>query len=86
MLLPSFYKIREPDRAWNVTHAACYGAIIGVLAAAFKTFGPLRASAAGLFGNLTEIAVATIAFSCLCIAAAMLRNYLARRLADNDRW
>jgi hypothetical protein len=86
-MLPSFYKTSDPDRAWNVAHAAGYGAIIGVLAATFKTLGPLRPSAAAnLFGNLTEIAVAAIAFSSLCVAAAMLRNYLFRRMADRDGW
>jgi hypothetical protein len=85
MMLPSLYKSSEPDRAWNITHAACYGAAIGALAAIFKTLGLLRAGTAfNLFGNLTEIVLAALAFALLCVAAATLRNYLVRRLAEHD--
>lgn len=86
MLLPSLHKASEPDHAWNVTHAACYGAIIGALAALFKTMGPLRPSAAIHWaGNLTEVVSAALAFALLCAAAAMLRNYLFRRLLSQQR-
>jgi hypothetical protein len=86
MMLPSFYKSSYPDRAWNIAHAACYGAIVGVLAAIFKTLGPLRAGAAfNLIGNLTEIVLAALAFALLCVAAAMLRNYVVRRLVQLER-
>jgi cbb3-type cytochrome oxidase subunit 1 len=81
MMLPSLYKSSETDHTWNVAHAACYGAVIGLLAAIFKIFGPLRAGAPfNLFGNLTEIVLAAIAFALLCVAAAALRNYVVRRL------
>lgn len=84
-MLPSFYKSNAPDRAWNVVHAACYGAAIGALAAIFKTLGPLRAGTAfNLFGNLTEIVLAALAFALLCVAAATLRNYLVRRLEQHE--
>jgi hypothetical protein len=86
VMLPSFYKSNETDRAWNIAHAACYGAVIGVLAALFKTLGPLRAGAAfNLFGNLTEIVMAALAFALLCVGAALLRNYLVRRLVQLER-
>jgi hypothetical protein len=85
MMLPSFYKSSDSDRAWNVAHAACYGAVIGMLAALFKTLGALRAGAAfNLTGNLTEIVLAALAFTVLCVAAAMLRNYLVRRLVQHE--
>jgi hypothetical protein len=85
-MLPSFYKSSESDRAWNIMHAACYGAVIGALAAMFKTLGPLRAGAAfNLFGNLTEIILAALAFALLCVGAAVLRNSIVRRLARYER-
>jgi hypothetical protein len=85
-MLPSFYKSSYPDRAWNIMHAACYGAVIGALAAMFKTLGPLRAGAAfNLFGNLTEIILAALAFALLCVGAAALRNSIVRRLARYER-
>jgi cbb3-type cytochrome oxidase subunit 1 len=84
-MLPSLYKSSEPDRAWNVMHAACYGAIIGVLAAIFKTLGPLRAGATfNLIGNLTEIAAAALVFALLCVVAAALRNYVVQRLVRHE--
>jgi hypothetical protein len=84
-MLPSLYKSNEPDRVWNVLHAAGYGAGIGVLAAIFKTLGPARAGrGVNLFGNLTEIVLAALAFALLCAAAAMLRNYLVRRLVRHE--
>lgn len=80
-MLPSLYRPGNSDRAWNVIHAACYGAVIGALAAMFKTFGPLHANAPfNLTGNLTEIALAAIGFALLCVGAAALRNYIVRRL------
>jgi len=86
MPLPSFYKSGEAARAWNVTHAAIYGAVGGALAAVFKTLGPLRAAAAAanLADSLTEIAVAALAFALLCAAAATLRNFIARRLVWHE--
>lgn len=85
MLLPSLHRSETPERAWKVSHAALYGAVVGALAALFKTFGPLRAGTAGALTNrLAEIAVAALFFALLCVAAAMLRNFLARRLIWNE--
>ncbi len=86
MPLPSLYKLGEPARAWNVTHAAIYGAVVGALAAVFKTLGQLHAaaSAGNLVDSLTEIVVAALAFALLCAAAATLRNFLARRLVWHE--
>jgi hypothetical protein len=85
MPLPSLYQSGESERAWKVSHAALYGAIVGVLAAMFKVFGPLHAGGSGgLTRQFAEIAVAALAFALLCAAAAMLRNFLARRLVWHD--
>jgi hypothetical protein len=88
MPLPSLYQSSEKsEAAWNVVHAASCGALIGALAALFKTLGPLRATnaAAGLTHNAAEIAGAAIVFGLLCAGAAALRNFLARRLVWHDR-
>ena len=85
MPLPSFYKSQEAERAWKPGRAGLYGAILGGLAALFKTFGPLSARAAApLTHRLAEIAVAAVLFALLCAAAAMLRNFLAQRLIWHD--
>jgi hypothetical protein len=85
-MLPSFYKSGETDRAWNVAHAAGYGAAIGAFAALFKVFGPSRQGAGSgyLSDNLIEIVLAAAAFAALCAGAAALRNYIARRLVWHD--
>ncbi len=87
MPLPSIFISRHSARAWSVTRAAGYGAIIGALAAVFKTLGPLRETAAvsgnvaeNLAANFLEIAGATLAFALLCAGASALRNFIARRL------
>lgn len=87
MLLPSFYRSKDYERAWSVTHAASYGAVVGALAALFKTLGPLHANAgSGYFANhLVEIILVATAFAFLCAGAAALRNYIARRLVWNER-
>lgn len=87
MPLPSFYKSENSERAWNLTRAAGYGALLGVLAALFKTLGPFHARSAGggLTDHLVEIVVAAAAFAALCAGAAALRNYLARRLVWDER-
>lgn len=85
MPLPSFYRSEEPARAWNVTHAAAFGAVIGALAALFKTLGPFAAGSQRSFtDNLLEIALAALAFALLCVAAATLRNFVARRLVSHE--
>jgi hypothetical protein len=87
MPLPSLYISGEGTRAWSITRAASYGAVIGALAAVFKALAPLHAAttvggsaAARLIANLPEIAGATFAFALLCASAAALRNLIARRL------
>lgn len=85
-MLPSLYKSAGTERAWNVAHAAGYGAAIGALAAVFKIFAPFGARAASSYptDNLVEVALAAAAFAALCAAAAALRNYIARRLASHE--
>jgi NAD/NADP transhydrogenase alpha subunit len=81
-LLPSLYRSDEGERAWSVTHAAVYGAVIGVLAAVFKIFGPQHVTAglADLPATLALVAVAGLGFALLCAGAAALRNLIARHL------
>jgi cytochrome c oxidase assembly factor CtaG len=81
MPLPSLYRFGEQTHAWSVTRAAAYGAVVGALAALFKTFAPVHTAGTGhLAGHLLEIAAAAAVFALLCAAAAMARNFLARRL------
>jgi len=84
MPLPSFFISRDSARAWSVARAAGYGAVIGALAAVFKTLGPLRETASmgtkSLAAHSLEIAGATLAFALLCAGASALRNFIARRL------
>jgi hypothetical protein len=37
-----FFAPRELRRAWSIPRAVTFGAVVGVIAALFKTFGPLR--------------------------------------------
>jgi hypothetical protein len=83
MPLPSLYQSSENAQAWNVVHAAAYGAGLGALAALFRTLGPLRAPAS-FAHSAAEIAGAAIVFGLLCAGAAALRNFLARRLVWHD--
>ena len=87
MPLPSFYVSSEATHAWSVLRAARYGALIGGLAAVFKTLAPLHtvstlggSTAASFVANVPEIVAATIAFSLLCAAAAALRNLISEHL------
>lgn len=87
MPIPSLYISGKNTEPWSVARAAVYGAGIGALAAVFKTFGPVReadsvvASFTDKLGaNWSEIAAATLAFALLCAGAALLRNFIARRL------
>lgn len=81
-MLPSLFASEEKVQAWRVSRAAGYGAAVGVLAALFKIFGPLRT---GGFGAtpMWDIAAA-FGFALLCAGAALLRNALARRLIWPD--
>jgi hypothetical protein len=78
--LLSFYKSPQSARPWNINRAAAYGALLGALAALFKTLGPLAPSGRSLTDNVLEIAAAALAFAVLCVVAAMLRNFVAQNL------
>jgi hypothetical protein len=80
MPLPSLWVSEDGARPWNVMRAARYGAMIGALAAVFKTFGPSHRGAGDFAGTMTEIIGATLAFALLCAGAAAMRNLIARRL------
>ena len=86
MPLPSLFQSSENAQAWSAVHAAGYGAIIGALAALFRTLGLLRAANAGasLTDSAEEIAGAALVFALLCAGAAALRNFLARQLVWHD--
>jgi len=82
MPLPSFYRSGDSFRPWRITHAAACGAGLGALAALFKTMAPIGLSGGLLgwtaaFGQIVAIATC---FALLCTAAALLRNFVARRL------
>jgi len=79
MPFPSFFVSGDGTRAWSVTRAAAYGAAIGALAAFFTTFGPLGEAGSAPM-HLLEIAAVASGFALLCSAAAVLRNFIARRL------
>jgi hypothetical protein len=81
MPLPSLYLAADGARAWSIARAAAYGGGIGAVAALFKTFGPERE--AGLStANFVEIAAAAFGFALLCSVAAILRNFIVRRLVS----
>jgi hypothetical protein len=86
MPLPSLYRSDDGFRPWRVTHAGAAGAALGALAALFKKLAPL-----GIVGGLSDrpggfagIAAVAVAFALLCAGAAMLRNFLARRLVWHE--
>jgi hypothetical protein len=78
-MLSSLFGSGESRRAWSISRAAAYGAVVGILAALFKTIGPLQASGASR-APAWEIAGAAVGFALLCAGAAALRNAIARRL------
>ena len=81
MPLPSLYLAAGGARTWSIARAATYGGAIGAVAALFKTFGPGRE--AGLStANFLEIAAAAFGFALLCSVAAILRNFIVRRLVS----
>jgi hypothetical protein len=91
MPLPSLYRSDDGFRPWRITYAAACGAALGALAALFKTLAPLGVGGAGGGGGLSdrpagiaEIAAVALVFALLCTGAAMLRNFLARRLVWHD--
>ncbi len=74
-------------RPWNAARAALYGALIGVAAAAFKSFAPFYETAAGPHSwtaLVGEFAGAGLAFALLCGLAAALRNFIARWLISPE--
>jgi hypothetical protein len=82
-MLPRFYLSPDKPETWSVTHAAIYGAGIGLVAALIKTVGPSFIGTrvpVSVIESLPEIAAATCAFGLLCAAAAMLRNFLLQRI------
>ncbi len=79
MPFPWFFVSGDGTRVWSVRRAAAYGAGIGTLAAFFKTFG-LPREAGSAPAHLLEIAAVAFGFALLCGAAAVLRNFIARRL------
>lgn len=86
MPLPSFYRAGDSFRPWRVTYAAACGAGLGALAALFKTMAPigLTGSLLGRTAGIGQIAAVAASFALLCAAAAVLRNYVARRLIWNE--
>ena len=77
MPLPSLYVTQDKTREWSVARAALYGAVLGIVAGAFKTFGPSHQAIAT---SVPQIVGATVAFAALCAGAAALRNVIAQRL------
>lgn len=78
MALLSLFVSGDSGRAWNVPRAAAFGAGVGLLAALFKAFGPFHEGGGG--ESLVTIAAVAVAFALLCGGAAVLRNFIARRL------
>jgi hypothetical protein len=74
---PSLYVTQDKAREWSVTRAALYGAVLGMVAGAFKIFGPSHQAIAA---SIPEIVGATVGFAALCAGAAALRNAVAQRL------
>lgn len=86
MPLPSFYRSGESFRPWRIMYAAACGAALGALAALFKTMAPVGLTG-GLLGRtaaIGQIAGVAACFALLCAAAALLRNFVARRLIWNE--
>ena len=64
---------------WNTVRATCYGAAIGLVAAAFRLLAPWS-EPHSLSAMARELVGAALAFALLCGIAAALRNFIARRL------
>ena len=60
-----------------------YGAAIGFVAATFKLLAPWSTPHA-VAAVIRELAGATLAFALLCGMAAALRNFIVRRLTDQE--
>jgi hypothetical protein len=71
---------REANPApWNTTRALLYGAVVGVVAAAFKLLAPWGPPHTPVT-IAEELIGAALAFALLCGLAAALRNFIVRRL------
>ena len=70
-------------KPWNSARATLYGAVIGAVAAAFKSLAPWGEphSAAAV---AKELVGAALAFALLCGIAAALRNFVVRRLVGTE--
>jgi hypothetical protein len=77
MPLPSLYVSGDKLREWNIARAGAYGAVLGIVAGLFKTFGLTHQAIAT---SVPEIAGVALGFALLCAGAAALRNFIARRL------
>jgi hypothetical protein len=87
MPLSSLYRSSgDGFRPWRISHAAACGAALGALAALFKKLAPFGVvNFSERPAGIAEIAAVALAFALLCTAAAMLRNFLARRLVWDER-
>jgi hypothetical protein len=71
---------KEANKApWNTGRAMAYGAVIGVIAAAFRLMAPWGGPHS-LSSIAKELIGAALAFALLCGLAAALRNFIARWL------
>ena len=68
---------------WNSARAMVYGAVIGVVAAAFKLFAPWSTPHAAT-PIAEELVDAALAFALLCGIASTLRNFIVRRLVGPE--
>jgi hypothetical protein len=68
---------------WNTMRATAYGAVIGLAAAAVKSFAPWSAAPSGP-AIAKEMIGASLAFALLCGLAAALRNLVQRRLTKSQ--
>ena len=64
--------------------ATGYGALIGLVASAFKLLAPWSAAQTGA-AIAKELLGAMLAFALLCALAAAARNYIVRRLTGSQK-
>ncbi len=70
-------------RPWNTLRATAYGGAIGLAAALFKFFAPWSEPQSGA-SIAKEVIGATLAFTLLCSLAAVLRNFIMRRITGSE--
>jgi hypothetical protein len=83
MPLPSLHISGDSARAWSISRAALYGAVIGAIAALFKMFAPWG-EPHSMAAVMREFVGAALAFALVCAAASALRNFIARNLIWRD--